>query len=800
MPEQSPERRGAGYGIGACVPRKEDERFLRGQGQYVGDIRIPGTREVAFVRSPVAHARLRGVAVPDQFRDVVFTAKDLLGVKPISSNPPLPGFKHSTEPILASGKLRFVGEIVAMCMAKTRAQAEDIASLVTVEYEELPTVTDMIAAQEPGSPLVHEAWKDNVFVEFSENGAIEEIAAVADIKVTREIRTARHCMMPLEGRGALAYRDARLRLLTLVTSSQFPHSVQTGLCDCLGIGHGDIRVISPDVGGGFGYKGVLSREEVALSWLAMQVHHPVRWIEDSREHLTANANCREHHYRITGYATRQGKLLAIDCVGAVDAGAYSAYPISAGLEAAQIANLLPGPYVFSTYRCRAAAIATNKCPILPYRGVARTGICLAIEQVMDAIAREAHLEPYELRLRNMVQPEEMPFDNVVGKHFDSGDHPECLRRAVEAIRLPELRARQQRGEPDGRLIGVGLSFFVEQAAHGTSVLASWGRPMIPGYEQATVRLTADGEIEIRIGTHSHGQGHETTYAQVAHEILGVDFQRIKVFQGDTLYAPYSTSTWGSRSMVMGGGAVARASRLLASRACYIGAWLLQTDPSKAMVRNGSVVAGQAQVSLRDIARAWYLQPQNLPPDVDTGGLEVTAGYRAERDSGTFTYATHAAVVTVDPETGAVEFLDYVVVEDGGTLVNPMIVDGQICGGTAQGIGTCLFEEMPFNPQGQPLAATLMDYLLPSATEVPPVRVSHMQTPSPYTEFGIKGLGEGGAVGPPAAIVCAVNDALRPLGVEVNDLPLTPARILAAIQSGGRQQIEAGRVGGPHDRG
>jgi carbon-monoxide dehydrogenase large subunit len=346
--------------------------------------------------------------------------------------------------------------------------------------------------------------------------------------------------------------------------------------------------------------------------------------------------------------------------------------------------------------------------------------------------------------------------------------------------------------PDGRLIGVGLSFFVEQAAHGTSVLASWGRPMIPGYEQATVRLTADGEIEIRIGTHSHGQGHETTYAQVAHEILGVDFQRIKVFQGDTLYAPYSTSTWGSRSMVMGGGAVARASRLLASRACYIGAWLLQTDPSKAMVRNGSVMAGQAQVSLRDIARAWYLQPQNLPPDVDTGGLEVTAGYRAERDSGTFTYATHAAVVTVDPETGAVEFLDYVVVEDGGTLVNPMIVDGQICGGTAQGIGTCLFEEMPFNPQGQPLAATLMDYLLPSATEVPPVRVSHMQTPSPYTEFGIKGLGEGGAVGPPAAIVCAVNDALRPLGVEVNDLPLTPARILAAIRSGGRRQIEAGR--------
>jgi carbon-monoxide dehydrogenase large subunit len=772
----------ARHGIGASVPRKEDERFLRGQGQYVADIRMPGTREIAFVRSPVAHARLRHVAVPEQFRDVVFTAKDLVGMKPISSNPTLRGFKPSTEPILATEKLRFVGEIVAMCLAQTRAEAEDIASQVTVDYDELPAVTDMIAAQEPGAPLVHEGWKDNLFITFAEDRAVEQIAETADIKVTRTIRTARHCMLPMEGRGVLAYRDSRLRLLTLITSSQFPHSVQTGLCECLGLNDGDIRVISPDVGGGFGYKGVLSREEVALAWLARRVDHPARWIEDSREHLTANANCREHHYQITGYASHDGKLIAIDCVGAVDAGAYSVYPISSALEAAQIANLLPGPYVFSSYRCRAAAVATNKCPILPYRGVARTGICLAIEVIMDAIARAANLEPYELRLRNMVRPEQMPFDNVVGKHFDSGDHPECLRRAVEAIRLRDVRARQRRGEPDGHLIGVGLAFFVEQGAHGTSVLASWGRPMVPGYEQATVRLTADGDVEIRVGTHSHGQGHETTYAQVAHEILGVDFARIRVLQGDTLYVPYSTSTWGSRSMVMGGGAVARASRLLAARASRIGAWLLQADPAKAVVKDGKVMVDTAHVSLRDVGRAWYLQPQNLPPDVDTGGLEVTAGYRAERDSGTFTYATHAVVVSVDPETGRIEILDYVVVEDGGTLVNPMIVDGQICGGTAQGIGTCLYEAMPFSEQGQPLAGTLMDYLVPSATEVPHMRLVHMETPSPYTEFGIKGLGEGGAVGPPAAIVCAVNDALRPLGVEVHDLPLTPERILAAIKS------------------
>jgi carbon-monoxide dehydrogenase large subunit len=770
-------------GIGASVLRKEDGRFLRGVGQYVGDIRIAGMREVAFVRSPVAHARLERIGVPPELRACVFTAENLAGVKPIISAPPLKGFKYSVEPILAKDKLRYVGEPVAICLARTRAEAEDVAAAVTLEFAELPAVTDMLAACAPGSPLVHEEWGDNIFVEFSENGPVDDVAGSASVRVTRKIRTSRHCMFPMEGRGVIAFRDPRLRYLTLITSTQFPHSVQTGLCDCLGLGHGEVRVISPDVGGGFGYKGLLCREEVALGWLAMQVDHPVRWLEDCREHLVANANCREHHYDITGYATADGKLLAIDCVGHVDAGAYSSYPISSAPEAAQIANLLPGPYIFSAYRCRSFAVATNKCPIIPYRGVARSGVCLAIEAVMDAIASELGLEPYEVRLRNMVRPEQMPYDNVVGKHFDSGDHPECLRRAVAAIGLPEIRERQKRPQPDGRLIGVGLSFFVEQGAHGTSVLAAWGRPIVPGYEQANVRLTADGEIEVHVGTHSHGQGHETTYAQVAHEILGVELDRIKVLQGDTLYTPYSTSTWGSRSMVHGGGAVARASGILAGRAARIGAWLLQADPAAVRVAEGKVVAGNSSVTLREVARAWYLQPQNLPPDVDTGGLDVTAGYRAQRDSGTFTYATHAAVVAVDPATGLIEIVDYVVVEDGGVLVNPMIVDGQIRGGTAQGIGTCMYEVMPFDARGQPLASTLLDYLLPSAPEVPAIRVLHMQTPSPYTEFGIKGLGEGGAVGPPAAIVSAVNDALRPLGVEVHDLPLTPESVLAAIRSG-----------------
>ncbi len=787
---------GTAQGIGAAITRLEDARFLRGRGQYLGDFLVPGMKEVAFVRSPVAHGTLAAVRVPDRWRHCVFTGLDMADVKPIVSAPPLAHFKRSAEPILASGRVRYAGEIVAMCVADTRAEAEDIAAQVVLEIDELPAVTDMLAAAAPDAIRLHDGWADNVVIEYADARGFDT-EPDAPIRITREIRTARHCMYPIEGRGVLAYRDGRLGYLTVVTSSQFPHCVQTGLGECLGLEDGEIRVIAPDVGGGFGYKGVLTREEVALAWLALRRDIPARWIEDSREHLSANANCREHHYAITVWATREGRLVGLDCLAHVDAGAYSAFPTAASLEAAQIANLLPGPYDLAAYRCRARAVATNKCGILPYRGVARTGVCLAIEVMMDEIARQTGLDTYEVRLRNLAPADRMPFKNVVGKVFDSGDHPECVRRAVEAIGWTGVRKRQARGEADGRRIGVGVSFFVEQGAHGTSVLAGWGRPIVPGYEQAHMRLTADGGIEVRVGTHSHGQGHETTYAQIAHEILGVDVGSIKVLQGDTLYAPYSTGTWGSRSIVMGGGAVARAARIIAGRAVRIGAHLLQAAPEDARIVGGRVVAGGASISLKEVARAWYLKPHTLPPDVDTAGLEATAGYRAGSDAGTFSYAAHAAVVAIDTETGRIEILDYVVVEDGGTLVNPMIVDGQVRGGVAQGIGTALYEETPFDARGQPLATTLGEYLLPGASTVPRMRIEHMETPSPNTEHGAKGIGEGGAVGPPAAIVSAVNDALRPLGVELHDLPLTPQRVVQALRLA--ERASAGSADGSIDR-
>jgi carbon-monoxide dehydrogenase large subunit len=774
-------------GVGARLPRKEDARFLRGQGQYVGNIRMVGMMDVAFARSSVAHGRIKGIIKPAGREASVFTAADLTDVKPIVANSGLKGFKPSELPVLAKGKVRFVGEMLAMCVAPTRAEAEDLAAAVEADIEPLPAVHDMLEALQPGAPRIHDHWSDNAFLETLVDADLTDIKARAAIKVTRRIRTARQAMNPMEGRAALAYYDRRLDQLTVYCGDQMPHITRTGLSECLGIDHGRIHVISPDVGGGFGYKALLLPEVVCVAWLALKLGRPVRWLEDRYEQLSANANCREHHYDITGYADADGKLLAVDCDAVVDSGAYSLYPFSACLEAAQVGSILPGPYRMEKYRCRTWSAATNKPGILPYRGVARTGVCFAIELLMDAIAREAKREPHEVRMLNLVPPEAMPFVNITNKYFDSGDYPQAVRRALEALDWNAWREKQKRGLPDGRRIGLGLSIYCEQAAHGTSVYYGWGIPMVPGHEQCQARMSPDGVLELRIGAHSHGQGMETSFAQIANSLLGVDPANVRLIHGDTALTPYSTGTWGSRCAVMSGGAVATACQEIGRRVKQIAGKPMEVAAEDLELADGRVrVAGtDRSMTLAEVAHVWYRQPQLLPADVDPGGLETTAGYKAVKDTGTFSYACHAVAVAVDTELGHVDILDYAICEDGGTLINPLIVDGQIYGGLAQGIGTALYEEMPYSEDAQPLASTLADYMLPGPTEVPEPRVDHMETPSPLTYFGQKGIGEGGAIAPPAAIANAVNDALAPLGAEILASPVTPRRILAALAAARR---------------
>ena len=777
---QSDSAKPAGQGVGARVERKEDARHLHGKGQFVADMHMAELSEVAFLRSPLAHARIVGSSLPVEGAGRVVLRETMGDALDIVAESLLPTYQPSAQPPLAAGKVRFVGEPVAMAFAPTRAEAEDLAEAIEIEFDDLPVYANAEAAKAASADFIHEGWTHHNFLTLKADTRFDELAGQAKLVVHRSIDLARHCMVPMEGKAVLAYWDHQADMLVVCTATQVPHMIRTILAKCLGMDQGRVRVIAPDVGGAFGYKCVLQQEELCVAWLAKTHRKPFRYLEDRREHLIAGANTREHHYEMTAYADERGKILALDAHIVIDGGAYSVWPFTIGLEPGQAIGNLPGPYAFRGYRCVTECVATNKPAFVPYRGVARTGVCFAMELTMDAVARAVGREPWEVRLENLVPADLMPYVNVTNKHFDSGDYPASLLKAREMIGVDAVRERQRRVEPDGRLIGLGFATYTEQSAHGTSVFAAWGTPVIPGFDSAAVRLTPDGGLEIRVGVHSHGQGMETSFAQIAHEILGIDISRIKLVHGDTAQTPYSTGTYASRSLVMSGGAVSRACKVLAPRIRHIGAHLIGARPEEVALAGGSVLGPGGGVPISEVAQARYLRPDRLPADVDPAGLETTTGFKPKVDTGAFTYATHAVTVAVDPETGHVEILDYVIVEDCGTMINPLIVEGQTYGGVAQGIGTALYEETPYDANGQPLASTLADYMLPGATEVPHMRIHHFETPSPHTEFGAKGMGEGGAIAPPAAIFNAVNDALKGLGAEVAHTPLTPRRLLEAI--------------------
>jgi len=766
--------------IGDRVQRKEDARHLSGKGQFVGDLKVAGCWEAAFVRSPLAHARVRGITKPQGAESRVFTAADMPDLKPIQAHSSLPSYRASDYPALATDKVRFVGECIAICIAPTRAEAEDLAEEVRVDLEPLQPIPDIDTALAEEAERLHAGWDDNLFLVTRADGDLSAARAAASVVIEREYKMARQVMNPMEGKGVLAQWDARSEQLVVHTSTQVPHLIRTGLSECLGLDQGCVRVITPDVGGGFGYKCVLQPEELSVSWVARRTGRAIRWTEDRREHLTAGANTREHRYRITAYADDAGRLLGLDADIWVDAGAYSVWPFTVCLEAAQAGGNLPGPYDLGAYACRTYSVATNKPGFTPYRGVARPGVCFAMELTIDAIARAVGRDPLEVRALNLVKGAQMPYTNITGKFYDTGDYVLGARKAAEMIGADSFAARKAEAAREGRLIGLGYASFTEQSAHATKVFTAWGLPLVPGYEQAMVKLTPSGSVEVRSGNQGIGQGLETALAQVACEWLQVDLDRVKVVMGDTGITPYSTGAYASRAMVMAGGAVSKAAEELARRIRAIGAHLLQSTADEVELREGRVHAGQASVGLSDIADAWYLHPNLLPDDADTAGLEVTQGYKPDIDTGVFTYATHAAIVEVDPATGRVKVLDYVIFEDCGKRVNPLILDGQSYGGAAQGIGTALFEEVIYDASGQPLTSTLADYILPGPAELPDFRLGHSETPTPYTRHGIKGVGEGAAIAPAGAIVNAINDALAGHGVELTQVPATPHRILEAM--------------------
>ncbi|WP_431284330.1 xanthine dehydrogenase family protein molybdopterin-binding subunit [Humitalea sp. 24SJ18S-53] len=766
--------------IGARLPRREDARFLLGKGQYVSDIQMHGIEEVCFFRSPLAHAVLKGVAKPAGFEGDVYAAGDLGPFVELPAGPDIANYRNVAYPPLARDHVRFVGQVVAACVAPTRGDAEDIVEQVIADLDELPAVVDCVAAMAAGSPRVHEHWPDNAFiVSGATGGDLAAGVAQSTVRVTRRLRMNRQATVPLEGRAVLAYWDDRLDELVVYLSTQGAHVMRLGLSQALGLPENKVHVIAPDVGGGFGGKNRLTPEEIVVCALALKRRTPIRWVEDRREHLIASPHAREHVYDLTLHADRDGRLLALEGDVHIDAGAYPLWPTGAFAEASMAVRNLTGPYRIPHIQFRNFTVATNKSPMGPYRGVARPGACFAIERMVDEMARELGLEPTELRRRNLVTPDEMPFVTAGGMRLDNGDYAKALTTAMGMVDLPALRARQAAGEDDGRRIGVGFAIYTEQSGHGLKEWARRGARVMPSYETCTVRMLPDGSVQLLVGIQSHGQGLETTLAQIAAEELRMDPARIAVRHGDTNVSPFGFGTFASRSTVFAGGAVARSCRILAEKLKRIGGHLLQVDAAATRLAEGQVHGPSGAVPYAEIARAAHVRQEMMPIGVDPV-LDVTATYEPAESAGTFSYSAHGVVVAVDPDTGMVEILDYVVAEDCGTMINPMIVDGQVMGGVVQGIGTALLEEIPFDASGQPLATTFADYHMPCASEMPKIRIAHLVTPSEITEYGVKGMGEGGAIAPPAAIANAVADAFRAEGLRMNETPVTPRRVIAAL--------------------
>lgn len=786
---------GTGKLVGAQVRRVEDPRVLLGKSRYVDDIHLPGTLALAFVRSPYAHARVLrtevGAAQTHPGVRAVLTGADVAG-----SIPPLrveydpvraPRHRSCDWPVLAHGTVRFVGEAVAAVVATDRYVAEDAAALVEVEYDPLAVIWDMEQALEPGSPLVHEEWGDNVMQVLQvEIGDVAKAFQEADCVVAERFTTSRHMALPMETRGCLAHFETATDTLMVWSSTQVPHVLRSGLAALLRFPEHHIRVIAPDVGGGFGLKAHVFPEEVITAYLARQLGCPVKWVEDRREHLTASLHAKHQTVQAELALQKDGTILAVRGRFLSDVGAYSDYPWSAALEAGHAASSLPGPYKMRAYRFEALSVATNKATLGPYRGVGMPIGVLVMERLLDLGAQELGLDPAEIRLRNMIRKEEHPYKTIVGAEIESGSHQEALQLALAMLGYQEFRERQGRLREQGRYVGVGIASYVEGTAPSSHAFQAMGLAL-GGYESATVRMDVAGKVTVLVGTHSHGQSHETTLAQVAADELGVPLADVRVIEGDTTAVPYGWGTWGSRSAVTGGGAVSLASAKLREKIVRVASRLSEVPEQDLELADGAVrrkSGGVVLAPINDIAHRIIATPGNLPPG-EGPGLEATAHY--EPPPSTHANATHIATVEVDVQTGLVKLLRYLVVEDCGTIINPLVVDGQIQGGVAQGIGTALYERLLYDENGQLLTGTLMDYLVPTAADVPRVEIGHIESPSPYTPKGIKGMGEGGAIAPPAAIANAVADALAPFGVRVNELPLTPERVLGYIEraQGGR---------------
>ena len=776
--------------IGRSVVRREDNRFLKGAGKFVGDMKLEGMVHVAIVRSQQAHARINSIDL-EAARNADGVVLALAGAELKDVLPPISGMQVAApkgwrdgmdphieipdQTLVPYDKLRYVGEPYALVVAGDRYMAEDAAELIEGDFEPLPPVANAEVALD-AEALVHDHLPGNIAATLhAKKGDGEAALATAPHRLKRRYFHHRYAAMPMECRGVVAEYDSRTDSITVWSSTQVVHWVRREVANALGMPEDRVRVVAPDVGGGFGGKGHVYPEDILIAYLAKRLGRPVKWLEDRHEHLLNAAHSRDNLFDIEVGYDDDGRISVVKNYFLVDSGAYS--PVGAAIAGNSIAHFM-GPYDIPHYEADCKVMMTNRTPNAPYRGAGRPEVAFAMERSIDLIANELGLDPAEVRFRNMIQPEQMPYavglpyrDGVMIE-YDSGDYPEALRKALDGIGgLDAFRARQKEALADGRYLGLGLGCYVEGTGIGP-------------FEGATVKIDSSGKVMVATGACPQGQGHETAFAQVAADIWNVDIDDVVVTLADTSHVTMGYGTIASRSAVTASGAIKDSSDKVKEKVFAIAANVLEASESDLELRGGSVgVIGVPEMSmtLKEVARAALPGWIHQRPEGIEAGLEGTAYY--EPPTVTWAYAANAAILEIDAQTGVVKIENYVEVHDAGTLINPGIADGQVKGGLVQGIGGGLFEELSYDEHGQLMTGSFMDYLLPTASDVPPINVIHTETPSPRNSFGFKGLGEGGAIAPPVVIANAVCDALKSFGMEINSTPVRAEQILNILDAG-----------------
>jgi carbon-monoxide dehydrogenase large subunit len=795
--------------VGKRIKRTEDPRLIKGLAHYVDDVGLPGTLHVSFVRSMYAHARIKSIDTAEALKApgvvAVYTGKDIATkVGPVPCAAALPDLKVPDYRVLATDKALFVGHPIAAVVATDRYTARDAVHLIEVDYEELPAVVDVETAA-TGGPVIHESFGDNIAYKLtSGEGDIDAAMNAADRVVTQKMVHQRLAPIAMEPRGVLARYFPGEEELTVWSSTQIPHLLRTQLALMIGIPENKLRVITPEVGGGFGSKLNVYAEEALLGWISMQLGKPVKWIESRRENVAATIHGRAQVGTVEVGVKNDGTITGLRYNVVADLGAYHqlltpAIPTLTGL-------MLSGAYKIPAIQMNVTGVFTNKMSTDAYRGAGRPEATYVVERIMDVIARELNLDPVEVRRKNFPTASEFPFHTATGLDYDSGDYETALNKALDLSGYQKLRDEQQAGRDQGKLIGIGLSSYVEICALGPSQAMPAG-----GWESATVRIEPTGKVTVLTGASPHGQGQETSFAQIAADELGVDLNDVTVIHGDTGVVQYGIGTFGSRATAVGGTAVLIAIQKLKEKAAKIAAHMMQCDASRMSFEAGcysrqdaaaAAVTGKSEpvvpvgegpagalnevptptngrdkLTIQEIAQAAHVAKE-LPPDTEPG---LSATYFFEPKNFTFPFGTHICVVEIDKDTGETKIIKYVAVDDCGKVINPLLVDGQVHGGIVQSIGQALYEEVVYDEQGQLVTGELMDYAVPKASQIPWLETDRTETPSPVNPLGVKGVGEAGTIGATPAIVNAVVDALAPYGVTHLDMPVRPEKVWKLIR-------------------